>query len=327
MAFTSRVNPRSRLEAQSGGATRRSVVMGVAVVTLIAAPVAAQTTASLTGRVTAQGRPVADAQIGVTDRETNQVRGTRTSATGDYTVVGLQPGTYEVRVQRVGFTPARQEIRLLFGQRATLDFALQETAVTLSGVQVTAEPRATFEAQRTDISAPVVQAEIQNLPLNTRNTINLAAIVPGIKTFAPTAGRSLPAAGPLPDLRFWNFYLDGVEWKSMFNGNLVGIPQTGSPIPQEALREFRVHLNPYDVELTRGGSYIISGVTQRGTNEMQGSVFLFFQNNDLRALDEFQRRTRARDRDNYERTDYERQQLGFNVCGPLVRDNLFFSLN
>ena len=327
MAFTSRVIPRSRLETRSSGGSRRSAVMGVALATLIAAPVAAQTTASLTGRVTAQGRPVADAQIGVTDRETNQVRGTRTSATGDYTVVGLQPGTYEVRVQRVGFTPARQEIRLLFGQRATLDFALQETAVTLSGVQVTAEPRATFEAQRTDISAPVVQAEIQNLPLNTRNTINLAAIVPGIKTFAPTAGRSLPAAGPLPDLRFWNFYLDGVEWKSMFNGNLVGIPQTGSPIPQEALREFRVHLNPYDVELTRGGSYIISGVTQRGTNEMQGSVFLFFQNNDLRALDEFQRRTRARDRDNYQRTDYDRQQLGFNVRGPLVRDKLFFSLN
>ena len=132
-----------------------------------ATPLLAQTTASLTGRVTAQGRPVGDAQIGITDKETNQVRGTRTSATGDYTIVGLQPGTYVVRVQRVGFTPGSREIRMLFGQRATLDFELQETAVTLSGVQVTAEPRATFEAQRTDISAPVVQAEIQNLPLNT----------------------------------------------------------------------------------------------------------------------------------------------------------------
>ena len=48
---------------------------------------------------------------------------------------------------------------------------------------------------------------------------------------------------------------------------------------------------------------------------------------DLRALDEFQRRTRARDPDNYRRTDYDRQQLGFNVRGPLVRDKLFFSLN
>ena len=160
-------------------------LLGVAVVP----PLAAQTTVSVTGRVTAQGRPVADAQIGVTDRETNRVRGTRTSANGDYAVAGLAPGVYSVRVLRVGFAPLTQEIRLLVGQRATLNFELQETAVTLSGVQVSAEPRATFEAQRTDISAPVVQAEIQNLPLNTRNTLNLAAIVPGIKTYATTAGR------------------------------------------------------------------------------------------------------------------------------------------
>lgn len=307
----------------SGRALAVSAALGLASLS----PLAAQTTVALTGRVTAQGKPVADAQIGVTDRETNQVRGTRTSANGDYAIVGLPPGTYEVRVQRVGFAPARQEIRLLVGQRATLNFAIQESAVELSGVQVTAEPRATFEAQRTDISAPVVQAEIQNLPLNTRNTLNLAAIVPGIKTYAPTAGRSLPAAGALPDLRFYNFYLDGVEWKSMFNGNLVGIPQTGSPIPQEALREFRVHLNPYDAELTRGGSYIISAVTQRGTNEMQGSAFLYFQNNGLRALDEFQRRTRAREGDGYSRTPYDRQQFGFNFRGPIVRDKLFIAAN
>jgi hypothetical protein len=303
----------------------RRVLLGAGVLALWAMPAAAQTTVTLTGRVTSQGRPVGDAQIGVTDKETNQVRGTRTGANGDYAVVGLQPGNYTVKVQRIGFSPASQDIRLLVGQRASLDFTLQEAAAALSGVQVTAEPRATFEAQRTDISAPVVTAEIQNLPLNTRNTLNLAAIVPGIKTYAPTAGRSLPSAGSLADLRFYNFYLDGVEWKSMFNGNLVGIPQTGSPIPQEALREFRVHLNPYDAELTRGGSYIISGVTQRGTNEMKGSAFLYFQNNDLRALDEFQRRSRTAAPTTYKRADYDRQQFGFNLRGPIVKDKLFFA--
>jgi hypothetical protein len=300
---------------------RRAAVL----MTLVAAPLWGQTAVTLTGRVTAQGKPVGDVQIAVTDKETNQVRGTRTSANGDYAIVGLAPGTYSVRAQRVGFAPVTQDIRLLVGQRASLDFDMQEAAVALSAVQVSAEPRATFEAQRTDISTPVVQAEIQNLPLNTRNTLNLAAIVPGIKTYAPTAGRSLPSAGSLADLRFYNFYLDGVEWKSMFNGNLVGIPQTGSPIPQEALREFRVYLNPYDAELTRGGSYIISGVTQRGTNEMKGSAFLYYQNNDLRALDEFQRRSRAAATNGFSRTPYDRQQLGFNLRGPIAKDKLFFA--
>lgn len=303
------------------------VLTTIAVAAYTAAPLRAQTTVTLTGRVTAAGQPLSEAQIGVTDRETNQVRATRTSANGDYTVVGLPPGTYVVRVQRVGFAPDSQKIRLLVGQRATLNFFMHETAVALSGVQVTAEPRATFEAQRTDISTPVVQSEIQNLPLNTRNTLNLAAIVPGIKTYAPTAGRSLPSAGSLADLRFYNFYLDGVEWKSMFNGNLVGIPQTGSPIPQEALREFRVYLNPYDAELTRGGSYIISGVTQRGTNEMKGSAFLYFQNNDLRALDQVQVDTRTRTPSTFKRAPYDRQQFGFNLRGPIVKDKLFYSAN
>ncbi|HUQ80233.1 MAG TPA: carboxypeptidase regulatory-like domain-containing protein [Gemmatimonadaceae bacterium] len=310
-------------------ARRLAMALGIAAasaaVSVAPAPLAAQATVSITGRVTAAGRPIGDAQVGVKDRETNQVRGTRTSADGDYTIVGLQPGSYDVKVQRIGFAPVSQEVRLLVGQRATLNFTMQEAAAALSGVQVTATPRATFEAQRTDISAPVVTAEIQNLPLNTRNTLNLAAIVPGIKTYAPTAGRSLPSAGSLADLRFYNFYLDGVEWKSMFNGNLVGIPQTGSPIPQEALREFRVYLNPYDAELTRGGSYIISGVTQRGTNDMKGSAFVYYQNNDLRALDEFQRRSRTAAPTTYKRADYDRQQLGFNLRGPIIKDKLFFA--
>jgi hypothetical protein len=306
-------------------AAASAVLLLVAVLLGPAAILGAQSTVSLQGQVTASGDvPIAGARVTVTNRETGQVRAGGTGTNGTYVMVGLQPGTYDVGVQKIGFSPGQRVIRLLVGQRATVDFVLQESAVALAGVQVTAESQSTVEVQRTDVSTPVITAEIQNLPLNTRNTLNLAAIVPGIKTFAPTAGRSLPAAGALPDLRFYNFYLDGVEWKSMFNGNLVGIPQTGSPIPQEALREFRVHLNPYDAELTRGGSYIINAVTRQGTNEFHGSAFVYGQNNDLRALEEFQRRTRARD-STYRRADYDRQQLGFNLRGPIVRDRLFFA--
>ncbi|MGQ0647009.1 MAG: carboxypeptidase regulatory-like domain-containing protein [Gemmatimonadaceae bacterium] len=307
----------------------RALLVCVVVLVGAAAPARldAQATVALSGLITSKGQPLSDAQVNVTDTETNQARTARTSSTGQYSIVGLQPGRYAVRVQRVGFQPATRDIELLVGQRATLNFEMIESAVQLTGVQVTATPAATFEAQRIDISTPVVRAEIENLPLNTRNTLNLAAIVPGIKTFAPTAGRSLPSAGSLPDLRFYNFYLDGVEWKSMFNGNLVGIPQTGSPIPQEALREFRVHLTPYDVELTRGGSYIISAVTHRGTNDLKGSAFAYYQNNDLRALDEFQRRTRRARAATFKRTPYDRQQMGFNLRGALIKDKLFFSTN
>src|SRR5438067_3063243 len=246
--------------------TRACVV--AAAVSLSAAALPAQTTLVLQGTIRADGDvPIEGARVTVTSRETGEVKNGGSAAKGAYVVLGLSPGPYTVRVQKLGYAPAEREIRLLVGQRATLDFVLQQSAVGLSEVRVIGETQSTFEVQRTDVSTPVVTAEIKNLPLNTRNTLNLAAIVPGIKTFSPSNGRSLPSAGASPDLRFYNFFLDGVEWKSMFNGNLVGIPQTGSPVPQEALREFRVHLNPYDAEFTRGGSYIISAVTQRGTNE------------------------------------------------------------
>jgi len=287
----------------------------------------AQNTVNLQGRVTgAGGAPLAAAQITVANRETGQQRGAVTSPQGTYTIVGLPPGAYHVSLRLLGYGPEERDIELLVGQHATLDFQLQQAAVAVQGVEVVHQREPSFEVQRNDVSALVVTNEILNLPLNSRNTMNLAAIVPGIKTFAPTAGRSLPSSGSLPDLRFWNFYLDGAEWKSFFNGNLVGIPQTGSPLPQEAMREFRVHLNPYDAQYTRGASFVISAVTQRGTNEFHGSVFGYGQATSLRALDLSQREYLAA-HPTLSIPDYGRAQLGFNLRGPIQRDKLFFAVS
>lgn len=304
-------------------------VAGVAVALLLAlAPAAhAQNTLTLHGTVTSGGKGLQGAQVAVKSTETGRQRGALTNAAGAYTVVGLPPGKYNVQVQMLGYGTQERNVELLVGQRPTLDFDLQQGAVEIAAVVAESKREPTFEVQRNDVSIPVVQAEIVNLPLNTRNTINLAAIVPGMKTYAPTAGRSLPASGSLPDLRFWNFYLDGAEWKSFFNGNLVGIPQTGSPIPQEAMKEFRVHLNPYDAQYTRGASFIISAVSQRGTNDWHGSVFGYGQNNSLKALDMFQRQSKAANPSAFSRPDYSRAQAGVNIRGPIVKDKAFFSLS
>jgi carboxypeptidase family protein len=293
----------------------------------LAAQLAAQNTVNLHGRVVnPEGAGVAGVQVSVNNALTNQTRGAVSAADGTYSMVGLSPGSYKVTTTLIGFAPQEKIVVLAIGQNANLQFTIYEAAVQLKAVEAQVQREATFEVQRTDVSTPIVTSEIVNLPLNTRNTMNLAAIAPGVKTFAPTAGRSLPAVGSLPDLRFWNFYLDGVEWKSFFNGNLVGIPQTGSPLPQEAMREFRVHLNPYDAAYTRGSSFILSAESQRGTNELHGSAFGFGQNNDLTAFDLFQRRLRRANPD-YERADYSRQQFGLNLRGPITPDRTFFSVS
>ncbi len=256
------------------------------------------------------------AQIEIRNRETGAVRRARADTAGAYRVLGLAPGNYEIAVRAIGYRQqVRETVQLVVGQRATLDFALEPGATELAPTVITAE--ASFEVQRTDVSTPVLQDEIEKLPLNSRNVMNLAAIAPGIRTYATEGGRSVPSSGAMPERepRFGNFYLDGVEWKGTYVGQLVGGPATGSMIPQEALREFRVYLNSYDAEYARGSSYVISAVSHRGGNELEGSLFGFFQNRPLVAKGSFQAT----------KPEYNRYQVGGNVRGPVVRNRLFFA--
>jgi hypothetical protein len=287
-----------------------------------AATAAAQTTIPLEGTVTGEGgAPLAGAQVVVTNEATRETQRATTTGAGAFRVLGLASGRYAVAVRAIGYRPAADAVQLVVGQRARLAFALERGATELSAVTVTADTRRAkqVEVQRLSVSAPVLREEIENLPLNARGITNLAAVAPGIKAYAPQAGRTLPSAGAAPDLRFINLYLDGVELKSLFNGNIVGLGQTGSAVPQEGLEEFRVFLNPYDAEYSRAGSYVISAVTRRGTNRWEGSAFGYFQNKDAVGRTFLQRDIAA------PAPDFGRQQVGFNVRGPLRRDRLFFA--
>ncbi len=278
----------------------------------------AQLTITLEGSVRNNaGEPVVGAVVAVVNPATNERRGVNTSETGRFRVLGLGPGRYEVTVRAIGFEQGSQMVELLLGQRANLVFDLKAAATQLSGVEVTADRTTTVEVQRTSVSAPVVQQMIEQLPTIDRNIMTLAAVTPGVRGFAPQAGRALPSAGAMPELRFSNFYLDGIELKSLFNGNLVGIPQTGAPLPQEAVQEFRVFINPYDAEYSHAGAYVISAESNRGTNETKGAVFGFFQDKSMVARTNFQTVT----------PDFKRMQVGANLRGPLQRDRLFYALN
>ncbi|GAC1516741.1 MAG: TonB-dependent receptor [Gemmatimonadaceae bacterium] len=279
----------------------------------------AQTTIALEGTVTGEGgAPIAGAQIAVVDKGTEEVRRAITGGTGTFRILGLVSGQYGVTVRAIGYKPGTETVQLVVGQRARLTFELERGSVELTGITVVGTRVKQVEVQRMSVSAPILREEIENLPLNARGLLNLAAVAPGIKSYAPQQGRSLPSAGAAPDLRFINLYLDGVEMKSLFNGNIVGLGQTGSPVPQEGLEEFRVFLNPYDAEYSRAGSYVISAVSRRGTNKWEGSAFGFFQNANAIGRTFLQRRSGVS-------PDFGRQQAGFNVRGPLAKDRLFLA--
>jgi len=295
----------------------------VALVAGLALPLSAraQTTITLEGRVVGEGgAPIQGAQITATDVSTNQSRNALTDASGEFRILGLSSGRYTVTARFIGYRPQTEAVRLVIGQRARLAFTLEQGATELETVRVEDERVRSVEVQRTSVSTPVLEAEIRNLPLNTRNIMSLAAVAPGIRSYAPVQGRSIPSAGAVPDLRFINLYVDGVEMKSLFNGNIVGIPQTGSPLPADALQEFRVFLNPYDAEYSRAGAYVISAVSRRGANEFDGSTFGFVQNEGLVWTNEFQDTLT-----NFKEPAFRRQQVGLNLRGPIAKDRLFFA--
>ena len=289
------------------------VLLAAAIVAALSKAAQAQNTVTLEGSVKSEGVPVAGAQVTVANSGTSEIQRATTRTNGEFRVIGLFPGTYTVTVRALGYKQNSDVVQIAIGQRARLEFSMEKGAAELANTQVVGERVKQVEVQRLSVSAPVMKEEIENLPLNQRGVMNLAGIAPGIKTYAPQSGRTLPSGGAAPDLRFFNVYMDGVEMKSLYNGNIVGLGQTGSPLPQEALEQFRVYVNPYDAEYTRAGSYVISAESRRGTNEWQGSTFGFLQSQNMIARNAFQTAI----------PNYGRQQFGFNVRGPLAKDKLF----
>ena len=300
--------------------TLQRLFMAATLIAAVSQSALAQNTVTLEGLVRGEGgAPLVGAQISAVNVGTGETGNTVTRASGAFRLIGLFTGQYTVTVRAVGYKPQTETVQLVIGTRARLEFSMERGVAILGEVTATGDRVKQVEVQRLSVSAPVMKEEIENLPLNARGVMNLAGIAPGIKTYAPQSGRTLPSGGAAPDLRFFNVYMDGVEMKSLFNGNIVGLGQTGSPLPQEAVEQFRVYINPYDAEYTRAGSYVISAESRRGTNKWQGSAFGFFQNKDMVARNFIQRAAAAK------LPQYNRQQAGFNIRGPLIKDKLFLA--
>lgn len=264
-----------------------------------------------------EGSPLVGASVTLIDASVSSVmRGSATDNNGRYLVLAISPGTYNIKVSMVGYkTVEVKDVRFIVGQKPTMNFTLVPEAVELSGVTVVGAKSSNFELKRQDVSTPVVAEQIENLPLNSRNIMNLAAVVPGVRTFTEVGGRAMPSAGSLPDLRFVNFYVDGAEWKNLYNGNIAGLGQTGSVLPQDGVQEFRFILSPFDAEFTRGGAYIINTITKKGSNQFKANAFMLYRDKSLNTLQP----------NEIVKSPYKRQQWGFNVSGPIMLDKLFFS--
>ncbi len=261
-----------------------------------------------------EGKPLPGAAVVITGLETGYVRAVATSDSGAYHFYALPPGKYEIMVQQAGFHDQKQQLQIMINQTGTMNFKMIPLQYEAREVTVVALAPS-MELKKTDVSTPVTKEQINALPLDSRNLLGLAAIAPGVRSYGQSD--NIPNAGAVNTLTHLNMYVDGADWKAVFNANIVGNGQTSSPIPELSVQEFRVILNSYDAEFSRGGAYIVSAITKRGTNQFHGSALFTLENKALTAKNHFQSAV----------PDYHRQQAGFALSGPIIKDKLFFAVS
>ena len=264
--------------------------------------------------------------ITLTQTETGRVRTTLTGDEGRYRATALELGIYQVAAELMGFQALVQsDIKLELGAQLVLDFVLSPGNIT-ERVTVTGEA-ALVETTSSSIGALVDDKKIRDLPLNGRDFIQLATLQPGV--FQTRMGREYNAhsgAGTKISINGarvdQNLFLqDGTTTNDFFGMTPGGVG--GDSLGVDAIREFRVLSHNFSAEYGQAGGAVILAVTKSGTNEFHGNVFEFHRNSALDARNFFDRPPG----DPTVRSDpppFIKNQFGFTIGGPIVKDQTFF---
>src|SRR5437588_279985 len=295
-------------------------VLGFGAVCLLtiafASPGVAQvTTGDITGRVTdPQGKVVSGATVTVTNKATSALRSATTNDSGDYVIAQLPPGKYVVLGEAKGFTKALlSDFELNVGAKVTQHFELRPGEVTAT-VQVTSEGTP-VETTKSEIGGVVNSTEVQNLPLINRTFANLAVIIPEarpVSTFDPTKTHVGTIGFSGGDGRQVDVNVDGADDKDNVVGSLL------QNFAYESIQEFQVAEHRWSAESGRSVGGVVNVISKSGTNNLHGSGFFNFRGRGLRAKDFFEKR------DSLEKPDYNREEFGGSIGGPIRKDKLFF---
>jgi len=292
----------------------RSVILGAGVWLCSMLPAAAQTTKGrIVGVVTdASGAIIPSAPVAVRNLRTNARFETQTSSAGAFTFPDLPIGSYEVAVELPGFKKYVQgPIDLLVDQTVRIDVRLEVGDVT---ERVTVREGAPLiQTDQSGVAQVVENQTVVQLPLNGRNFVRLGSLMPGTTRGSPgddtrrtrQQGELLTANGARAEHN--NYLLDGVENNSAIEGVAVVIPSI------DAIQEFKVQTANYSAEFGRAGGAIVNIAIKSGSNELHGTAYEFVRNDKLDARDFF----------DPGKTPLRRNQFGFSLGGPIIRNRAF----
>jgi outer membrane receptor protein involved in Fe transport len=293
-------------------ATALSVCAAVVLIAFSSPALAQSERARIIGTVTdPQGAVVPGATVTVTNVATSVETKSATDQEGHYQAPELPIGTYKVKVEHDGFkTTETSAYTLEINQVLKLDVRLPVGGRN-EVVEVTGEA-ALVETVNPTFGASVTGEAITELPLNGRNTLDLALLQPGVTHNNPddTGAGTFNIAGARADSV--TFLLDGGVDNNLLSNAVVFTPNP------DAVQEFRVLTSNYTAEYGRNAGGVLSMATKSGTNEIHGSVFEYNRNDTFAANSYFNKKNNIR------QNDLSRNQYGFTLGGPAIRNKLFW---
>ncbi len=294
----------------------------------------AQSTTSLRGTITdAQGLALPAVVLTLTNVDNGAVRSATTDPVGAYAFLQLPPGMYRIKAEKTGFTIATREgIQLLVNTPATLDLPMAVGATTQT-VDVLGEASA-INTVDASIGNPFGEQQVRQLPLQTRNVVELLSLQPGVTSSGEVMGARRDQN---------NIVLDGADVNNNQNSGLVaqntntgtggyqGSNANGAntnagfnavlPIPLDSVQEFRVTVAGEGPNQGRSSGGQVVLVTKSGTNQLHGSLYEYNRNTDTAANTWFNNQAGV------PRQPLVRNQFGASAGGKIVRDRAFFFFN
>jgi hypothetical protein len=273
--------------------------------------------AALEGTVRdSSGAAMPGAAVVARNASTNQGRTALTDAEGSFHIQALAVGSYEVLVNQTGFAPYRHsDLDLTLGQTTHLDIVLVPASVS-EKVTVNAQQQ-TFDVSQASVVSPVDRERIEELPVQSRNSLDFVLLAPGVLSAPPAP----PVPGGTP-LGGSGFTFGGLRARS----NTVSIDgldnndeYTGSgrtELSPEIVQEFQVVQNGLSAESGGASGGSINVITRSGTNAIHGDAFIFGQDASLNARDPFE--------SELGKPSFRRFREGVSLGGPLVKDRTFY---
>jgi Carboxypeptidase regulatory-like domain len=270
------------------------------------------------------GAIVTGAKVTARNTDTNQTREAETSSAGEFTITNLPTGKYTVMVSVPGFSEFRKPVEVTVGSTSVVDARL---VIGASGtvLEVVGQAAGTeVETESQTLGATITPSQIMNLPSLTRNAYDFVATAGNVSS-GDNGGRGVGVSINGQRSSSTNILLDGAENVDLFTAGV------GQQVPLDSVQEFKLSTSNFTADYGRASGGVVNVATKSGSNAFHGSAYEY---NRVSALASQTYQTDAQNWANQQqglpnlpKSSFVRNQFGYSVGGPVVKDKLFFFSN